>query len=438
MRHHIALPHGFDPRAYQREVNKAIFIDNKKHILQIMHRRAGKTINILNTFAGLAHQRVGLYLYSFPEFKQARRVVWNGFDGNGRKYLDYIPTTLIKRVDNQEMTIEFKNGSILQMVGTDRYDSFVGSNPVAVAYDEYALQNPMARNLLRPILIENGGLEIFCYTPRGKNHGYSLYRDNVDNPEWYVAKLGVKDTKKNDGTPVIPQTSIKSLRDEGYPESLIEQEFYCSFDAGSPGSYYTSYIESLEKRNRIIDFPIQSNLDCYTAWDIGWNDETSICIIHVMDGQFNVIDHHKNRLKPLRYYIDYLKDFAKKHNIRFRQHFAPFDMWVTEFGSGKSRYERGLEQGIRFTRVPKISPADGREEVMNILPRCRFHKTNCVDLVNALRDYHAEYDEKNGVFRRSAVHDWASHPADMFRYFAVAWQEYFLKNQGFKVTTYKT
>jgi hypothetical protein len=42
--------------------------------------------------------------------------------------------------------------------------------------------------------------------------------------------------------------------------------------------------------------------------------------------------------------------------------------------------------------------------------------------VEALRQYRQEYDEKLRVFRNTPKHDWASHPADAFRYLAMAWR----------------
>jgi hypothetical protein len=41
----------------------------------------------------------------------------------------------------------------------------------------YALQNPRAWDLCRPLLRENGGRAAFCYTPRGKNHVRRLYEE---------------------------------------------------------------------------------------------------------------------------------------------------------------------------------------------------------------------------------------------------------------------
>jgi hypothetical protein len=39
--------------------------------------------------------------------------------------------------------------------------------------------------------------------------------------------------------------------------------------------------------------------------------------------------------------------------------------------------------------------------------------------VRALKAYRREFDEKNNTFKDKPLHDWSSHYADGFRYFAI-------------------
>ena len=43
----------------------------------------------------------------------------------------------------------------------------------------------------------------------------------------------------------------------------------------------------------------------------------------------------------------------------------------------------------------------------------------CSILVEALRQYRKDYDEKNKVYKNRPLHDWSSHGADAFRYLAL-------------------
>jgi hypothetical protein len=93
------------------------------------------------------------------------------------------------------MMIKFKNGSTWQVIGSDNYNSLVGSPPAGVVFSEWALANPAAWGYLRPILAENGGWALFIYTPRGKNHGWSTFKSAQSEKDWFCEKLPVSQTK---------------------------------------------------------------------------------------------------------------------------------------------------------------------------------------------------------------------------------------------------
>jgi hypothetical protein len=46
-------------------------------------------------------------------------------------------------------------------------------------------------------------------------------------------------------------------------------------------------------------------------------------------------------------------------------------------------------------------------------------RSECEQFVEAIRQYRKDWDEKLLKFKDTAVHDWTSHPADMFRYTAL-------------------
>jgi hypothetical protein len=144
-------------------------------------------------------ERVGTYWHLFPYQTQARKAIWNGIDSKGRKILDQVfPHEIRKRTSSQEMLIELVNGSTWQLAGSDNYDSLVGSNPVGVVFSEWSLCDA-----------ENDGWASFIYTPRGKNHGWSLYNMARKNKDWYCENLTVNETRREDGLPVISNDIIE-------------------------------------------------------------------------------------------------------------------------------------------------------------------------------------------------------------------------------------
>lgn len=223
----LTIPHDWAARPHQRAL-LAQFGHGKRYTrgCAVWHRRAGKDSVALNLTARDMFRRVGTYWHLFPEQTQARRAIWNGIDGAGRRIIDQVfPAAVRRRTSAQEMLIETVNGSIWQMAGSDNYDSLVGSNPVGVVFSEWSLANPEAWEYIRPILVENGGWALFIYTPRGRNHGYRTYLQALEAETWFCERLTIEDTG------LILPGRIDAERQAGMSESKIRQEFHCSFEA---------------------------------------------------------------------------------------------------------------------------------------------------------------------------------------------------------------
>ena len=75
---------------------------------------------------------------------------------------------------------------------------------------------------------------------------------------------------------------------------------------------------------------------------------------------------------------------------------------------------------MTFQVVPKLGVDEGIEQVREILPNCAFDEAKCEEGITALESYRKAWDDKRGCWKDKPHHDWSSHPADAFRYFAVA------------------
>lgn len=402
----ITLPYNFTPRHYQLPIMAALD-SGIKRAAAIWHRRSGKDKTFINIVAKKTFERVGSYYYYFPTLSQGRRILWDGMDRDGFKFIDHIPKELISNKNNQEMKITLVNGSIVQVVGTDRIE-VVGTNPVGCVFSEYSLQDPKAWDLIRPILAENEGWAIFNFTPRGMNHGYKLYNMAVDNPGWHVSLLTVDDTK------AIPLQAVEDERRSGMSEELIQQEFYCSFEYGLEGSYYAKYIAKARKEGRIIDFPVEDALT-HTVWDLGMKDSTAIWFFQLVNKEIRLIDYYEASGEGLPHYVGILKD----KGYHYGSHYAPHDIEVRELSTGKSRREIAQNMGINFGVAPNLGIIDGIEAARSIMKRCWFHRTNTEQGLNCLMNYQKSFNEKHSVFSSTPLHNWASHGADAFRYLAL-------------------
>lgn len=432
----IELPFQFNPRPAQLEFNRAFFAEGYKRLIQVMHRRGGKSKNGVNFILGAALQRVGSYFHLFPEYKQAKNVIWRGIDKEGKRYLDHIPRALIKSKNNTEMRIDLINGSQIILAGSDHYNGLMGTNPAGIIFDEYPLQNPLAWHYLRPILAQNGGWAAFFYTPRGKNHGYELFHNGLKNDKWFVQLKTANDNQDWNGNKIITDDMIAEEREAGMPEELIQQEFFCSFDAAVVGAYYSKELALAHEEGRIFNFDIKTDLSVYTFWDIGISDSTSIWFLQPDGNALKMVHYYENNGFGAEHYANYCLEWARKNNVKFARHYAPFDIDNTDWVTARTRREICRKLGINFeiaqdgtNAVKRLPIIEGITAARNIFYRVYFHKTNCEFGLRCLSEYHRRHilNEHGVEYKDQPNHNWASHGADAFRYFAIVWQDLFTK-----------
>lgn len=410
--------YGWHPRDYQMPL--WTFLEKGgKRAYEVAHRRWGKDDVALNWAAVSALTKVGNYWHMLPEASQARKAIWDAVNPHtGRRRIDEaFPKEIRATTKEQEMFIRFINGSTWQVVGSDNFNSLVGSTPIGVVFSEWALANPSAWAFLSPILLENGGWAMFITTPRGRNHAKTFFDAMRDEPGWFCEVSSVEKTGRF--TPEQLAAEKRQLvaqygEDDG--GAKYEQEYDCSFDAAIQGSYYGKIMKKLDEEGRIGDVPYDPSLPCVTAWDLGYGDSTVIWIAQQRGPEVSVIDCIAGSGMGLDWYA---KQLSERPYV-YKQHIGPHDADNGELGTGKRRVDilRGL--GVRPLRIlPRTGVEDGIAAVRALLPRCRFDKTKCQRGIDALEQYRKSWDDNNKVFRDKPLHDWSSDYADAFRYLAV-------------------
>jgi len=389
----------------------------------VWHRRAGKDDVCLHWSAVSSFQRVGNYWHMLPEAAQARKAIWDAVNPHtGKRRIDEaFPEAVRETTREQDMLIRFKSGSSWQVVGSDNYNSLVGSAPVGIVFSEWALADPAAWAYLRPILAENGGWALFIYTSRGRNHGHTTFDMAKADPNWYAERLTVEDTGAL--PPHIVEQERReyvSLYGEEAGNALFEQEYLCSFDAAILGAYYGSEILRAEQQGRIGKVDYDPTLPVSTAWDLGFTDDTAIWFFQVAHGEVRIIDYYASHGKSIEHYCDVLK--AKPY--KYGRHWVPHDAQAKSLVSaGKTVIEQAKARGLSLWLVKKNTVQAGVQAARAMWPRCWFDAEKCKDGIEALRHYRREWDDAKKCFTDNPVHDWTSHPADAFRYLAWVWRE---------------
>jgi phage terminase large subunit len=411
----ITLPHNFQPRPYQLELLKAMDDPNIRSVLMRWCRRAGKDKSCINVVAKKMFERVGAYYYVFPQYSQARKALWEGRDKDGFKFMDHIPKELIKSVNNNEMKIETVNGSILRMIGSDNFDSVMGTNPVGIVYSEFSLQVPQARDYMSPILAQNDGWEIINGTPRGKNHMYDVEQTLSVNPR---AKVLIVQTLWEDLPnyfQILSREQLQQERAKGITEEMIEQEYGVSYAAGVQGAYYADKIIDARKQNRIGNFPHNDHMYVDTFWDIGASDDTVIWFKQT-DGRANIfIDYYEANNADVMHYAKVLRD----KGYTYRTHYLPHD-GIQRNGATLVQYKTYLAEALRQADVSDDimiarKPAGKIDAITAVRARFSsyfFDEVKCREGLTKLALYHKKFDVFKRCFLDNPVHDWTSHAAD--------------------------
>lgn len=424
--------HEFRVRWYQHDFHKAIVGDEYDRAIAIWHRRAGKDEIVLNGFRELMHKRPGTYWHCFPEYKQARKAIWNGINGHtGRRRIDEaFPPEIRKRTQDDDMFIETIWGSTWQLLGSDRYDATVGSGPVGVAYSEWALCNPSAWAYHKPMIEETKGKAVFITTPRGDNHAKTMYERGLKNQRWFSQLLSIEDTKA-----LSPEILIEALQEyqDLYGEELgrafFEQEYLCSFAGAMVGAYFGAEMARAEREGRIRAVPIDERYPVHTVWDLGKAVNNPIWCFQVIPGEIGprIVDFYRPESDDLEQWCIWLNE--RGYN---GYDYVPHDALTEEWGTSRNRIETLRLLKRKPKRFAKVSVADGLQAGRKTINVAVFHTSdNEADErsermklgIRGLKSYRREWDDDLKTFRENPLKDWAEHIGSAWRYLGLSWRD---------------
>lgn len=428
----------FDAYPHQRELFKAFFSGKYRFFIENVHRRGGKDACFFTLAWLFASMERGNYIYTLPKIAQAKNVIWEGTDLDGRRWVDMIPKYLLSREPNQsERKLYFTSGSMLHVTGADSIlGSHLGSNLRGIYMSEFQRTAPNVWDYLRPIINRNPkGFAAFNYTSFGQCAAHRLRVANIDNPKWFTRKLTVEDTRDNQGNYIFSPEQVEDERQSGMDEDLIQQEYYCDDTVAVKGTYFAEVMLKLRNLGRMI-----SNMEVYpgkpvhTSWDLGSKDTNSIWFFQVIGSgqaqEFRYFYQHDANYQDIPYYLALLDKIQKKYGFsNYGHHFLPHDVAHTEWSSAKTRRVLLLEKGLKITPVPMLKVIERVQVARSNLIKCWFDEKECKNGIEALEISRSKYDDKLKSFSNDEVHDWASHPSAAFQYGHVGWLDCYNKTQ---------
>jgi len=185
------------------------------------------------------------------------------------------------------------------------------------------------------------------------------------------------------------------------------------------GAIYAKELRLAQEEGRIRTVPYDMAKPVYTFFDLGWADNTSIWFAQTVSGELRLIDYYGNHQMPIQHYIAVLQNKGYLYGTDW----LPHDARAKEQGSGRSIEEIMIAAGRNVRIVPRLSVSDGINAARTIFNRCYFDEQKCAEGLQSLRHYRYDVDPDTKQFSDRPLHDWSSHAADAFRYFAVAIEE---------------
>lgn len=401
----IRIDGGMTPRHYQTPYMLALD-SGCKFAVWVMHRRGGKDRTALAQACKDAFKRTGLYWHCLPTLKQGRKVVWDNITSEGKNLIaQTFPPALVRRRLEDEMKVELINGSIVQIVGADNFDSLVGSSPVHVTFSEWSLTDPRAYDFVRPILRENNGSVSFIFTPRGYNHAHKTLQVAQRLPGAFVAVMSIRETQ------VLTEADMALERAMDMPEELIQQEYYCDFASANVGAIVGRYMSAAEREGRLIAEPFSHDSRIVVSSDIGYRDAAAFWFWELKHGGFHLCHYEESTGLDAEQWIDRLQRCGVPISHLYLPHDAKAKTMATRF-SVIEQFAKAFECSV----VPQSKLQDRINAARSIIPHCTFHPDTCARGIEALRGWSFKWDEDRKVFGAEPQHDWASHGSDAFSY----------------------
>ncbi len=427
-----------------------------RFIVLVKHRRAGKTIGTLNYHIRAARNdeweatrlrmlepaytedditellRGRRYIHVLPTRVQAKEVAWNplkyytnGIPG-ARSYESDLMVTFPKTKRNKE-------GSFVKLFGADDPDSMRGFPASGCSLDEYSQMDPTTYSeVLSKSLADHLGYAIFEGTLKGKNHLYRTWDEGRKDPEWLAMWTDIHDSLKRESGATITALKRAMLDDQALiakglmTQEEYDQEWFLSTVAAIKGAYYSKQLAAAEKSRRVCPVPWDPALPVHDVWDLGSGAQLIVGCFQKHGAQMRLIETLVGPdSEGMEQMITRLKAKTTNEGWIFGKHFAPHDVRAREITSGERRIDTAAKlrwpfEVVAVPRTVKNVVDDGIAMARAMFARLWIDSERNQHFLDAIGHYRQGWDKKNGVLTGQPVHDWASHPADMLRYAALA------------------
>lgn len=235
----------------------------------------------------------------------------------------------------------------------------------------------------------------------GKRYSFIVQINYTDNP-WFPNELRIE---------------MERLKESSFDDYLTIYE-------GKPrqwldGAIYANEIRKATIEDRVTKVPYDTSKPVLTFWDLGESDMTAIWFAQRVGLSWHIIDYYENSGHKLEHYLKELRSRPYLYDTVW----LPHDAENSTLGQANTISAQTKAAGFNVRIVPKGTVANGINSARNIFDQCWFDQAKTADGLNCLRHYQYKVDPETSQRSKEPLHNWASHGADAFRYFATAIKE---------------
>ena len=259
------------------EKQAEVFYNPCRFRVVVAGRRFGKTKLSMLVMLAWATKKLQKIWYVAPTYRMAKQIMWNDLKSN-------VPMEWVSKIRENELSMEFRNGSVISLRGADKPDSLRGVSLDFLVLDEFQdIAADTWTTVLRPTLADRRGNALFIGTPKGYNQLYKLYKvgqnkANQLKKEWMSWQFPTITS------PFIPKSEIEAARRD-MDEKSYRAEFLASFESMSGRVYY-----AFDRKSNVANVEFNPRLPIWVGMDFNIDPMSTVIFQPQPNGQLWAVD----------------------------------------------------------------------------------------------------------------------------------------------------
>jgi hypothetical protein len=343
--------------AWQQEVAS----DNHRFRIVCAGRRAGKSVLARLITLKWSLEKVGMLWIVSPTYRQGKQNHW-------RELRKEIPRDWIAKTNDTELSIQLKNGSLIELKGAENPDALRGVKLRGLVIDEIAsIRNWdwLWNEVLRATLTDYEAPALFISTPKGFNHFFELYEEGQKAESSYKSwRFTSYDN------PFIPKEEIDNAKKE-LTEDTFAQEYLADFRKFTGLAH-----KGWNRETNIIPyFDVPKEWQRGRGFDYGTahftaspriaidNDDNWFVENSYLDNQRNV-QGHAEAIKALDYGLGFIICFGDPSGAQWFMEFEKYDLHIQPANKEVGQNARGwVEYGVEKINE-RLKPIPGHTIIL--------------------------------------------------------------------------